>query len=424
MHTPHRDFIAGADDTAGTDSAAQLPRFLRTCALFAAPIVVLVAPALTVLAISGECFVSMDDIAHRARRQPVLVGFAYDEKNYGYLKYRQLTSLPRQSVIAVGSSRVLGFRREMFTSRFYNAGYTVVTAWDFRKFLAEVPETHRPDIVILGLDQFLFNSEYNEAAKGHDASDWHTASDADLQAALKVVPDVYKDVLRGRLKIGSPLSALRQPAESDGVAAFGLNAVVNRTGFRNDGSYSYGAQVDRLLTSDPSARDFGFAETLDRVRRGNRRFQHGAALDGDVVREISELLEFCSHRKMHVVAYLPPYADAVWQAMEASGEFAYATQIEAALRPHFDRHGFELYAFQCMSDCDASDEEAIDGFHAGEKTYLKMLIRMLERGSALNRFASLQTLRRDALQVVNRYVAYPDVAPPVQIAAGGVPTMR
>ena len=398
----------------------QLRAFRRRCLLFAFPLLLFAVPAIGILLASSESFVDVDSIVERSDAEQFLVGFAYNEHNYGYLKYRRLTTLPKQSVVALGSSRVLGFREEMFTGSFYNAGYTIVSPWDFRSFPELVPDSQLPEVVILGLDQFMFNAANNRQRQPKESTAWTSKPRDDLHSALQLIPDVYKDLVRGRIAIGAVLTNATGSASENETRTVGLNGLNNDRGFRNDGLFVYGSQAKLLLDDDSNARDYEFAHTLARVNRKSRLFNPGGAVDESAVDEIGRVLDYCRERAVQVVAFLPPYADAVWQAMQDSGDFEYTLKIESALRERFGRYGFELHAFHCMSDCGSSDQEAIDGFHAGEVTYLKMVIQMLQRGSALNQYADLNQLQNDVLQVVDRYTPYPEPHGAVRrLAVGG-----
>jgi len=386
----------------------ELRALRRRCVLFIAPLLVFAAPALAILVASDESFVNVDQIASSTSDQPFLVGFAYNEQHYGYLKHQRLTALPRQSVVALGSSRVLGFREEMFNSSFFNAGYTIVSPWDFRTFLDEIPDDKLPRVLILGLDQFMFNSIGNRHRPPKDSGAWTARPRDDLHTAIRLVPDVYKDLVRGRISVGSVVAHAAGTGNSDAATPVGLNALINQKGMRNDGSFLYSSQVKQLLNSDPAARDYQFAQTLARVKRQGRRFEAGSDVDQKAVDEINRLLDFCEAKSISVVAFLPPFADAVWQSMQDSGNFEYMEKIESALRCHFEEYDFELYAFHSMSDCDSGDQEAIDGFHAGESVYLRMIIQMLKSGSVLNEYADLHQLERDDKLAVNRYISYPE----------------
>ena len=397
-----------ADNPQQRTEAEQLREFVQHCALFVAPMVLLAVPAIGILAISGESFINVDKIVRASDDRQFLVGFAYNERNYGYLKYRRLTSLPRQSIVALGSSRVIGFREEMFTESFYNAGYTIRSPWDFRSFLKLIPEAQLPEVLILGLDQFMFNEATNHQRQPQPSTDWTERSHDDLQAVLRLVPDVYRDFVRGRIRIPELLAhAITMPGERETIPV-GMNGLMNGKGFRNDGSFRYGLQIEKLLQDSPQARDYRFTNTLARVHRGVRLFDFADSVDPAAIAEIEQLLAFCRNRDVHVVAFLPPYANVVWKAMRDSGRFEYALNIEACLRSCFNRHGFELYSFHSMKDCGVSDLEAIDGFHAGECAYVRMLIQMVQNNSVLDRYTDLSQLRNISRWPYQRYLAYPE----------------
>ncbi len=385
-----------------------LRAFRRRCLVFLAPMLLFAAPALAILIASEESFINVDEIAQASSNNPVLVGFAYNEQHYGYLKHQRLTSMPRQSVVALGSSRVLGFREEMFDSSFFNAGYTIVSPWDFRTFLNALPSDKLPRVLILGLDQFMFSRLGNTRRQPKTADAWTERPRDDLHTALRRIPDVYKDLVRGRISVPSVV-ANATGANIDGEATpVGLNALINRKGMRNDGSFLYSSQVEQLLNSDPAANDYQFAKTLARVKHQGRRFEAGSEVDKEAVAEIGRLLKYCKANDIAVVAFLPPFTDTVWRAMQDSGNYTYMQKIESELRTHFDRNGSELYAFHQMSDCCSTDLEAIDGFHAGENVYLKMMIEILQNGSVLNEYTDMRRLQQDVLVTVNRYISYPE----------------
>jgi hypothetical protein len=345
-------------------TGAELRSFRRQCLMFIVPLLILTAPALAILIASGESFVDVDQITNTSPKEPILVGFAYNEQHYGYLKHLRLASLPRQSVVALGSSRVLGFREEMFDSSFFNAGYTIVSPWDFRTFLSEIPNHKLPRVLILGLDQFMFSRLGNTRRTPKASTAWTAPPQDDLNTAMRRIPDVYKDLVRGRISVSAVIANATGADTTNEATPVGLNALINRKGMRNDGSFLYSSQVQQLMNSDPAANDYQFAKTLARVKYHGRRFEAGSEVDPEAVTEIGRLLEYCKANAVSVVAFLPPYTDAVWQAMQDSGNYAYMPKIQSELQTHFDQYGFELYAFHRMSDCNSSDQEAIDGFHA------------------------------------------------------------
>lgn len=358
-------------------NSRELRGFLKRCCLFALPLVIIGGPPVALLALSGEAFRDVDPVLESTiRTGRGLIGFAWNEQNYPYLKYAGVMRQSRREVLALGSSRVLMFRQEMFRSSFWNAGYTIQTADDFREFLRLISEDRRPRVLLVALDQWMFNSEWIASAGQGSSGSWTRNPSVNLQQGLRLIPDVIGDTLRGRISVAALLSD-----RSD--APFGLNAWQNRKGFRADGSFEYGRQVEQRLSGDPNCPDFKFASSLRRVREGRERFRYGNAPDEAALQEVNELLRECEKWGITVIAFLPPFADAVSEAMRQSGQHDYFRRLPEALSGMFAGTGHELHDFSSMSACGSTDAEAIDGFHAGETATMRMLIRMLEAGSQL-----------------------------------------
>lgn len=374
---------------------------MRRCVLFALPLVLVAAPPSVILLLSGESFVNIDRVIDRCGQQKFLVGFSWNEQNYGYLKFRRLQTLPRMNVVSLGSSRVLGFRSEMFSSSFYNAGYTVTRIGDFEEFLRRLPDSQLPDVLLIGLDQWMFNPQFNHDAAATSPDLWTRNDSGNIHQGLRTIPEVYKGLFRGELSIGHLFAG-----ERDGVVPVGLNAVVNGIGFRNDGSFHYGIQVRRLLNDDSAARDADFAETLGRVTRGANRFNFGDRPDTDAITALRSLGAYCADKGIKVVAFLPPFADAVYSAMLTDGQHDYLRKLEPMLLRELADTGIELHAFSSMHQCGAADDEAVDGFHAGELVYVRMLLQMSAAGSVIGEHLDDAGLQRALKRPVNRYVAF------------------
>jgi hypothetical protein len=364
--------------------------FLRRSLLFLLPIVVVCVPPVIILGWSGESFCRIEDTLKKLDSTQMLIGYAYNEHNYGYLKHRRLTALPGQSVVALGSSRVLAFQQEMFDCSFYNAGYTISEITDFRRFMEIVPDSNRPKILILGLDQWMFNRKWIHGTKTRETR-WTDNSSSSLQKGFKSIPKLYKDLFRGQLRFGQVSSDVR---------CVGLNAVCHQIGFRNDGSFSYGNRITKLLQTDPLKEDVQLT--------GNRRFVGGDRVDAEAVKELQRLLSDCDKQGIYVIAFLAPFMDRAYDQMQRSGEHDYLGSIAEEVRPLFRKRGFEFHEFQTMSACGSDDTEAIDALHGSHVTYTRMLLRMLENGSRLSECTNRQQLRADLAARQNRYVVYPE----------------
>lgn len=348
------------------------------------------APALA-LWVGGE-FTNPDTVVARQIKDDRLVlhGPAYTN-SASYVKVRLLTAR-RPQVLALGNSRVMQFRRSFFRPDvgFYNAGGTVARIQHFRAFLEQLPAEALPQTLLIGTDAAYFNLAFDKLDRDAFNVPWlieqlttHTEPGEVLNTRWR---DVWSGLREGKIDVGQLLS-LR------GLSTrVGFSAVCREQGFRNDGSYLYGG-ID-LDISDPRHRDFGFAGTLKQVAGGKGRFAWGATPSEPALRETDALLDFCRAHGIDVIGFMPPHPHKVWEAMQALGErYAYIEKLVPALRQRFEARGFEFYDFSDFAMLGAPDGEAIDGFHGSERTYLRLLVAMLESGSRLNAVTDLPSLQ-------------------------------
>jgi hypothetical protein len=359
--------------------------------LFLFPLAVVFGTPALVLWLSGE-LTNPDTVVHRqlADRRLVLHGPAYTNSSI-YVKVRLLTER-RPQVLALGNSRVLQFRRGLFRPdvSFYNAGGTVARIRHFRALLEKLPREALPEVLVIATDTAYFNLSFDKIEKDGLNLAWMeqqlTAHSTPAEVFQTRWRDVWSDMRAGKIKWGRLLSF-------DGLGTrVGLSALCNDAGFRNDGSYHYGG-VDLDITN-PAHRDYQFANTLKLVAAGRGRFPWGDAPSEPALREMDALLDFCAKNGVHVIGFMPPHAHAVWEAMQALGpKYNYIAKLEPALRTRFEARGFELYNFSDFAMLGAPDTDALDGYHGSERTYLQLVIAMLERGSRLNAYANLPDLR-------------------------------
>lgn len=368
--------------------------FLKNITLFSVPILIALAIPLIILRVAKESFYSIDDVI--ATDSKYLIGYAYHGDNYKYLKWKKLASSDKKSVIALGSSRVLQFRDKMFDTTFYNAGYSVSRVTDLKAFLQSLPATQYPEYLILGLDQWMFNKNWDDTKEKKDKPDW-------INSFVKY-PDVntcvllYKDLFNGKVSLGK--------LQDSNPGCIGLNAIVNSKGFRSDGSMYYGSQIEALQKNDPAAEDYMYADTYERINLGINRFEYCDQINSAAIDSLSEFLSFCKKNNIYVVAFLPPYADKVYAKMNSSGKYVYDKELYNTLAPVVKDYGFELYDYSSVSSCNSNDNETLDGFHGGELTYTKILISILQKGSALNKVCTLQELEKDVQNTHDLFNVY------------------
>ncbi len=362
--------------------------------LFVVPVLLYIAIPVVILHRYKENFYDIDKVILSGKKY--LIGYAYHEKNYGYLKWKTVTSQDRKEVLAIGSSRVLQFRAQMFSKPFYNSGYTVNGIDQFAPYLKSIPKEKYPAYLIIGFDQWMFNRNTDSLVTEKDSGMWKNSFT--FSPENHVIKNSWRDLIQGTYDF------FEESDESNSIR-IGLFAHFRDKGFRNDGSMDYG-DFKMLLANDPEYGDHNYKNTFERIETGTSLFQYGDSVNPDAIRELDELLQFCKANNIEVIAFLPPFANRVYEKMLQSGKYNYLNDLYPAIAPLFRSYNFELYDFSTMQKCGSTDEETIDGFHGSEHTYIKILIKMLESGSKLNEVADIKKLVSDREKRINRYNVY------------------
>ncbi|HEY3308708.1 MAG TPA: hypothetical protein VGJ93_09660 [Desulfuromonadaceae bacterium] len=382
-------------------------------------ITVLVAPYALYFAIpffvilgTNELYLDLDRIILKVTEgNRYLIGLGFDETPYRYLKFKTLASLPKQDIVAIGSSRVLTFRDKMFSqSSFYNAGYTVDTIDDFSTFLSLVPNDKVPGTIIIGIDQWMFNTRYTQDTRKLHQNSYINLNVFDFNTLVSAAPKIYKNIYNGTLSIATMLDSYKSELAPD-ISEFkckkiGFNAHINSTGFLNDGSIYYGKQIADLISGCKTANDYNFEDTFNRIRTGSARFQYGSEVDTASIHQLENFLDICKKKNICVVAFLPPLADKVYTEMISSGKYKYISLLPKKLGSIFNRYGFEFYDFTTIASTGSTDNEALDGFHGSEAVYMNILIKMLDAGSILNKNCNISELKMRLENKLNRYTIY------------------
>lgn len=372
-----------------------MKRYLTKIIVFLLPIaLVLLLPSI-VLRKAGENFKSIDELV--ASDQKYLIGYAYNESNYKYLKWYSLQVKERCDILVLGASRVLQFREEMFTSSFYNAGFSIRSMSDIVPFLETIPDGKKPKILILGIDQLMFNEAADDLAVSKGTDFWENSFNKYVNGA--VLKNFYTDYFNGKLKYKD---------RNDGIVRVGFNALINERGYRPDGSLNYGNQIGYLLNDDPAANDYHFEQTKKKIEKGIGGFQFGDEINPKALVKLREILAYCKKQKIELLAFLPPIADEAYRQMSESGKFGYFEGIIDEIQEPFAEYNFEVYSYPNATSCGSNDSEMIDGLHGGELCYQRLLIDMAKRSRILQKVTDLQKLKTDLLQAENRYCVYKD----------------
>lgn len=360
-----------------------MERFIKNIILFSIPIFLIgacVIPFYLAGYNTGE-FSDIDEAIKSQREDHnILLGLGYNEQT----PYYKLMNADyyQADIIALGTSRALQYKSVYFKGDFYNCGGAVAGNYDeYKNFLENLSYT--PDMILLDLDAWVFNDAWNQSCRDYDDHVDITMIQRDMGPMLK---QVIKDWSAGRWKA----SDLDLYADN-----IGFNGKIRDSGFMYDGSYYYGD----IYRYPEIQQDYQFKDTRDRIKKGDRRFEHGDHVDPDTVDRLDGLLRYCSHNDIYVIGYIAPFAPSIYKEMIESGAYGYLDEIDAESRKIFERYGFELYDHASGDIPDVIDGYFIDGFHGSEVAHALMVRDMLRHGSEIKVYIDekkLDSLIRDA----------------------------
>lgn len=370
-----------------------LKRFTKKIIFFFIPIFIVLSPPLLILIGTGESPLDYKELNSRVKP---IIGFAYNQKSYEYLKWSKINTSSKFEVISLGSSRVLQFRENMFNVPFYNAGYTISSITDFKPFLESISKEKYPKYLIIGLDQWMFNEKWDDLQGEKSKRGW--SKSYEKYPSGRTIIRVYWDLINGKYSF----NILKDKGRWGKI---GLDARLNGKGLRNDGSMLYGNIIEKLLSGDKDLEDYNYSNTFERIDNGNKRFEYADYVNVNAKIELDVFLDFCKKNSIEVVAFLPPFADKVIEKMKAKGKYGYVDKIYSEISPIFTKYDYEIFDFSSVSILGSNDMETLDGFHGGEVTYLKLLLKMVEGNSIIKNVVK-NDLKQDLMNTQNRYLVY------------------
>lgn len=349
----------------------EIKKFIKNGLLFCSPLILFFGLSFLVLYSSGE-LESLDQIVKTQQNsKSSLVGLAYSDP----LRYLKLqTVLTRKpDIIMLGSSHTAYFRSTFFNSPeiFYNASIGGAYPQDFRIFLNRLSAEAQPKVILIGLDPAWFDTVCNWS--NYDVLDNQYTSKFSASNPFRAwqfgYTQLYKDYFSGKFS-RRDISQIFQTFEN-----FGLNAKINQSGYRWDGTPIDTKQIAlRLTESDESFRkrtaaDF-FSQQPERQKKCEEKSRQTSS-------EIKKFLSQSKFRKIQVIGYITPYNKAVYQELrQMKKKYEHIFKLGSGLQPIFNQFGFNLYDFSNIAAANLADKEMLDEVHASEKASLRLFLIM------------------------------------------------
>ena len=362
-------------------------KFITHIVIFFIPLICyLIFPSL-LFYFSGEFFCDIKTLNEANDNRHSLVGYMRTQENYRKIKLEKVLNDNTYDVWALGSSRVLQFREQMFSSSFYNLGWMISPMSDVKTFLKTIPKDKLPKVIILGLDQWMFNEVWVNKASLKNQNHWEEAFR--YFPNIRDVNSVYSEIFNGQLQY---IETLKKAVNSQNK--YGLSALVKNSGIRFDGSMNYGEKIEFLVNTKNIDYSLEFEDTINRIKNGNRRFNYGANPRQETFAELSEVFDILKKNNVELISFFPPFSKIVHDKInEENTRYNYINKSVEKLNNLFTANGFEFWDYSNPSTIKSNNDEFIDGFHAGELTHAKILFNMSENGSAIKKYINYDSLK-------------------------------
>ncbi len=345
-----------------------MKKFLIKICLFILPLIILIVPPYWLFKASVEDLSDLQKLI--SDDKPYILGLAYCHIDR-YLKVKTIINRKPYHVWAVGSSRVMQFRAEFFQEPFYNLGISSICLEEIQPLISFIPKDKYPTTIILGLDHWWFRLPKSEIKKNVLSYD----SEPKIQADFNIIKSIaWHYVWRNQI-------ASKALFETNYIKKYGLTALVFQSGFRNDGSYCYGDQINKLLKNDSTAREYQFENTIKTLELEIKNKIKAYEVNEQAFADLRSLLKFCNDNQIFVIGVLPPLPDAINIKMNSTNIFDYRKLMNEKLTQIFTNANQEFYNFTELQTCEGSDSGMIDSTHGSEVIYAKILLEIKKKDS-------------------------------------------
>jgi hypothetical protein len=371
--------------------------FFRKIAIYTIPFAVLFLLLTGTLTYAGESMPLGLVLRMQASDTPVLYRVKYGNLDQRFK--RLAVDYFQPDVMVIGSSRVLQFR-DAFLNRnpdaFYNAAAPAWQLEEVSRLLYTI--NHRPDIIILGIDDPWFNADY--------AGDPIVEPPVSDFARFFIVNRTFlQEVLEGKTFDIQHLLARVEPGGSGGIA-LGFRAIIDGHGFRNDGSEQYGDFLVAQHLWQPNTR----GQHIGWFEEGAQMYVPGDTVDTDAIEQLRAVLDFAQQNEILLIGFYPPYMPSLWEQMATSEQHTYIPESTEQVQALFEEYDFPYFDYHDGADLNATDEDFFDGWHASERVTAQIYINIAHEVPELQAYTHIDALQAEVDAAPDTFRVFPFVA--------------
>ncbi|HIG0327816.1 TPA: hypothetical protein ACX87D_001701 [Legionella pneumophila] len=327
-------------------------------------------------------------IVRKQNESNAIYGTGIDIYYYDYKK--EFVKLRKPVVLALGSSRALGLHEEVFNVPFTNAGQGMVSLEQGFIFIKEMLKFHKPKVIIISLDFWWFNDKVG--GKGYGFTQFDPVA-VTWTRLLKPYILLAKNNITWR----DFFNVLLLRKRTNNITKFnnlGIFAIKTSSGTKPDGSTHWGYSV---LTGKDTY-DYQFKLGLNFIKNGTSNYEYASEFSKTRMEELNKIVKLCQANGIELYLFVPPVAEAIYKnMMSMKDKYLYIDK----LRHEFKSFPVHISDFHNPQDIPSNDCEFGDHYHAGDVTYLKMLLKMANEpaNQGLRKYLRINLIR----QLINKY---------------------
>lgn len=387
-----------------TDERDLIRKFALRMIFFGAPLLFLFLVIESLLWRAGETW-PIERVIHAQEANPNSF-FARDAIDDGTFRYKYLQILRRHpEIVALGSSRVMQFRSEMFGRQapsFYNAGGMIHSVQDLNDFIERLPQDATPKIAILGIDFWWLNTNIEKQATDSFAIGSLLDGAYRWQDHAYVLSQYVQHPLSLRSLVKYSVATKRYSE------AIGLRARRRHRGYRLDGSLLFTVTIPK--TPEAWTQRITGLETAARIDIWSGKFHSGfaddrrifAPADHGVSPSLAEQLRSAllklKARGIFVIGYSPPvFTKCARIASTAPLQREYWKQYHEIVPSLFRSLGIPFLDIETPDQLGLDDRYMRDPYHPYDTFDMYLLNRFCENPEVRSALPDVPTVAEKAL---------------------------
>jgi len=314
------------------------------------------------------------------------------------------------NIIILGSSRVLQFRKYMFSKEMINAGQAMNSIIEGITLLNSLL-FHNNEVVIIGIDPWWFatTNQYDISKDGIEK----------LPPTKKLIGELIFNKISTRkenqISFSDAITFYRWIYEKKFTSKMFFNPFFDSfsknigvrgrfeiDGYGPDGSYYY---IQRISGDEKDFDDVKFNGSLSKINSYDGQYGYELSLNDHSLNNFKFLINALHRKSIKTILYFPPLAPDVYaKIISLSGGYTFLNEIKKEL---FDKN-IKFFDFTNPDIINSNNCEFLDGLHPGEITSARILLKLAQVDSSFKDYIKYDNLD----YLINKYKGHafvPDI---------------